>query len=216
MSRPGRPPRSQQRLLTEEDRALWSSVAQSLKPVRTKGRVNKTAEAEAGTDFPSLSPPASQPAAVQADKAGSLPVLPSPSSKQARPTPPLADFDRRQAKRIAAGRIEIEARIDLHGMRANEAHGTLRAFILRCYAQGKRSLLVITGKGATADIRDQPFELHHRHERGILKRHVPLWLAEPEMRAVVVSFTTAHARHGGEGALYIRLRSRQRTGRTSD
>jgi DNA-nicking Smr family endonuclease len=37
---------------------------------------------------------------------------------------------------------------------------------------------------------------------------VPMWLAEPDMRALVVSYTTAHARHGGEGALYIQLRRR--------
>jgi DNA-nicking Smr family endonuclease len=71
---------------------------------------------------------------------------------------------------------------------------------------------VITGKGVPGDVRDQPFQLDGQRERGVLKRHVPLWLTEPEMRAVVVSFTTAHARHGGEGALYIQLRNRLRGG----
>jgi DNA-nicking Smr family endonuclease len=41
----------------------------------------------------------------------------------------------------------------------------------------------------------------------VLRKNVPLWLAEPELRAIVVSFTTAAVPHGGEGALYIQLRN---------
>jgi len=189
---------------------LWSSVARTLEPVRAKARVSKAAEMDAQPERP----PGLPPPTVEAEPAPPLHAPPAPATgRPSRATsPPLADFDRRQAKRIAAGRIEIEARIDLHGMRASEAHHALRGFILRCYAQGKRSLLVITGKGTASDLRDRPFDLDDRRERGVLKRHVPLWLAEPDMRAVVVSFTTAHARHGGEGALYVQLRSRQRAG----
>jgi DNA-nicking Smr family endonuclease len=35
---------------------------------------------------------------------------------------------------------------------------------------------------------------------------VPQWLAEPEFRTIVLSYTAASIRHGGEGALYVRLR----------
>ncbi len=211
MSRPGRPPRSQQRHLTDEDQALWGSVAQTIQPVRIKDRVRKSSETDTEAPQRSLELP---PAPARSGHAPTLPAVPdAPAARKNRKaSPPLADFDRRQAKRIAGGRIEIEARIDLHGMRASEAHGALRGFILRCYAQGKRSVLVITGKGGAGDVRDQPFQLDGQRERGVLKRHVPLWLTEPEMRAVVVSFTTAHARHGGEGALYVQLRNRLRAG----
>jgi DNA-nicking Smr family endonuclease len=44
-----------------------------------------------------------------------------------------------------------------------------------------------------------------------LKRNVPRWLDEPDMRAIVVSFTTAAIQHGGEGAIYVHLRSKNRT-----
>ena len=46
----------------------------------------------------------------------------------------------------------------------------------------------------------------------MLRRNVPRWLAEPDLRAIVVSYTTAAIHHGGEGALYLQLRSRHRTG----
>jgi DNA-nicking Smr family endonuclease len=39
---------------------------------------------------------------------------------------------------------------------------------------------------------------------------VPLWLSLPEFRRFIVSFQKAHASHGGEGALYLRLRRRPR------
>lgn len=38
---------------------------------------------------------------------------------------------------------------------------------------------------------------------------MPRWLAEPELRSIVVSYTTAAPNHGGEGALYIQLRARR-------
>ena len=55
--------------------------------------------------------------------------------------------------------------------------------------------MVITGKGRGGEV-------------GVLKRQVPLWLALPEFRAIVVGFEDAHQRHGGEGALYLRVRRR--------
>ena len=55
---------------------------------------------------------------------------------------------------------------------------------------------MITGKGTRDD----------GGERGVLKRQVPLWLKLPEFRACVVGFEDAHTGHGGEGALYVRIR----------
>src|SRR5690606_39064236 len=96
-----------------------------------------------------------------------------PRTQKERVPPPLADIDHRQLRRIVRGRTEIEARIDLHGMRANEAHAALRAFLFGCHSRGKRSVLVITGKGSGPDLRDRPFELDADSDRGVLKRNVP-------------------------------------------
>ncbi len=212
MSRPGRPPRSQQRLLTPEDEALWSSVARSLKPFRKKARVHPSAAHPESL-------PASEPigpnladeqqrAAVEASRPGEGEHQTSRPKSPAKP-PPLAEFDRRKLRHIAGGRLEIEARLDLHGMRAGEAHSALKSFIFAACAKGQRNVLVITGKGSGAGLSDRPFDLD-QPDRGVLKRSVPMWLAEPELRSVVVSFTQAHPRHGGEGALYLQLRSRRR------
>lgn len=216
MSRPGRPPRSQQRLLTREDEALWKAVASTLEPVRRKSDKHRFPAAEATQDVNGHS---EQPvlASLLDEGDATLPPADQPLSDlrpATRPVtqqspPPLAEFDRRLARRLAGGRITIDARLDLHGMRAAEAHAALRAFIFGCYARGQRNLLVITGKGDEADSRALPFELPDRPGRGVLKRSVPGWLAAPELRSVIVSYTQAHARHGGEGALYVQLRSRR-------
>lgn len=210
MSRPGRPPRSQQRPLSPEDEALWSTVASSMKPARKKPRVHPFEDllAEARELSERLASRIDRPEPRSADQQPIKRPAVSPARVERTP-PPLSEFDRRQLKQIARGRKEIEARIDLHGMRANEAHAALRAFIFGCYARGQRNLLVITGKGGPRTADERPFELWDQSDRGVLKRSVPLWLAESDLRSVVISFTEAHPRHGGGGALYVQLRRRK-------
>jgi DNA-nicking Smr family endonuclease len=98
-------------------------------------------------------------------------------------------------------------------MRQSEAHTALRSFLLSCYAKGRRNVLVITGKGGASRGEDPaPSSFMDTRERGVLKRNVPHWLAEPELRAIVVSYREAAQPHGGGGALYIHLRTRHRVG----
>jgi len=124
-------------------------------------------------------------------------------------------IDRRLKQRLARGQIEIDGRIDLHGMRQSEAHVALRRFLQRGYADGKRWVLVITGKGAPQrTAHDEKLE-REGAERGVLRRNVPRWLAEPELAPIVVGFTTAAIKHGGEGALYVHLRKKP-GGRSDD
>jgi DNA-nicking Smr family endonuclease len=44
----------------------------------------------------------------------------------------------------------------------------------------------------------------------VLRRQVPQWLGLPEFRSLVVGFEDAHVAHGGEGALYVRVRRASR------
>jgi DNA-nicking Smr family endonuclease len=89
--------------------------------------------------------------------------------------------------------LELEARIDLHGMFQSEAHSLLHGFIQRAHARGLRHVLVITGKGASMG------------SDGALKRAVPMWFSKPEFRDMISSYETSAQNHGGEGALYVRL-----------
>jgi DNA-nicking Smr family endonuclease len=99
-------------------------------------------------------------------------------------------------QRVARGKETIDGRLDLHGLTQSEAHAALLRFLRAASSRGARLVLVITGKGARVG----------EGERGVLKRHVPQWLGLPEFRALVVGFENAHVAHGGEGALYVRVR----------
>lgn len=113
--------------------------------------------------------------------------------------PPLAPIERRLRTQLRRGQQGVEAAIDLHGMRQDEAHLALRSFLRREQARGTRLALVVTGKGG-------PAPALFGEERGVLRRMVPHWLRLPEMRGLVLGFEEAEQRHGGSGALYVRLR----------
>lgn len=200
------------KLISDEDLALWRRMTDTLDPLQTpaKSRVIRSIAAELRS---SAAPPPlphetqDSPWLDQSEP----PVRPvsKPSTPPTRKMPQLAKFDQRAARRIRSGRIEIEARLDLHGLRQHEAYAALRSFLLSAHARGLRWVLVITGKGGGVHQEDQPLPWHEA-ERGVLKRNVPRWLAEPELRAVVVSYTTAAIAHGGDGALYVQLRTKRK------
>jgi len=112
--------------------------------------------------------------------------------------PPAPPLGRRLKQRVARGREAIDARLDLHGLTQTEAHAALLRFLRRAQADGAKIALVVTGKG-TGKGSDQ-------RESGVLKRQVPMWLSLPQFRPLVVGFEDAHVGHGGQGALYVRLR----------
>lgn len=113
-------------------------------------------------------------------------------------------FDRRKMRKIGAGQIAIDGRIDLHGMRQSEAFIALNSFLLNAQAQHYRLILVITGKGRIkTEISENWMD---DREAGVLRREVPNWLSSGDLAHVVLGYSTALAKHGGEGALYVRLR----------
>jgi DNA-nicking Smr family endonuclease len=99
--------------------------------------------------------------------------------------------------------LAVEARLDLHGMRQRDAHAALRRFLKVAQGKGFRHVLVITGKGAEPGAAKSFYE---EDERGVLRQAVPHWLAAPDLASLVVSYSAAPRRLGGEGALYVRLR----------
>jgi DNA-nicking Smr family endonuclease len=193
----------------DEDHALWRHAAQTVEPLRHgKGRFHPASDAvKSGAQ---RAKPAPTP--DKSSKHRTAVALPEPvtAARKTTTTPPeLANFDRTSARKIRGGRLEIEARVDLHGMRQHEAHAALRRFLLSCQRRGFRYVLIITGKGkALGSVASHIGEADR--DRGVLKRNVPRWLEEPDMRALVVSYTTAAIQHGGEGAIYVHLRSNRR------
>ena len=207
--------------LSPEDAALWKAFAQNIQAANVKQRVQE-AEAESFRDMLRAERKARS---VPQPHPGKPAKSDTPDAKPGRPVRANANgakhalaegqgssaaIDPRSVRKIGAGRTTVDARIDLHGMRQHEAHSALSAFLHRSVANGHRFVLVITGKGtaergqAWGDIDTGPMA-----ERGVLRRKVPQWLDRPELRSIVVGYTIAHIRHGGEGALYVQLRRRR-------
>jgi len=184
------PPR-RRRALSEEERALWESVAKQTKPLRKRPRAAKPQPVPADAETPVAARPAAPPAPPPSVRA------PRASKPQSPPAaPPLAPLGRRERSQLSRGRKQIDARLDLHGMTQTRAHLALSGFLQRAHRDGLSFVLVITGKG-----RKGP-----ESEPGVLRRQVPQWLSLPEFRTLVIGFEEAHIGHGGEGALYVRIR----------
>jgi DNA-nicking Smr family endonuclease len=173
--------------LSAQEQKLWSDVTRLVAPLR---RPPLPADPAPSTALGKTKPKPSRAAA----RAG---------APAARRTASLEAFDRRLKQRLARGTEAIEARVDLHGKTQSEAYAALFSFLRKAQSDGARFVLVITGKGGNAR--------EDGSERGVLKRQVPQWLRLPEFRRYVLGFEDAHHRHGGAGALYLRIR-RQRSG----
>jgi DNA-nicking Smr family endonuclease len=206
MSKTPKPPG--RRHLSTEDETLWEHMTSSLDPLKKKKSRHHAAVPDPEDVAPFLSKStANKGAAKKAGSERTETKVPAAASARSKAPPALNTFDRKAARKLRQGQFEIEARIDLHGMRQQEAHAALRRFLFSSFAKGRRWVLVITGKGATLRQRDDEAPYIGASERGVLRRNVPMWLAEPELRAIVVSFTNAAIPHGGDGALYVQLRN---------
>ena len=180
------------RRLSDDERTLWKGVTRSISPLAKRIALDDD-------DAEPVTPPKPRPRLhAKSVVAAPIPVAVRPAATKPV-APPLAPLTRKMKKRVARGAHEIEGRLDLHGMTQHEAHGALFSFLRGRQSCGCKLVLVITGKGGRA--------LSGGSEgRGILKRMVPLWLALPEFRGLVIGFEAAAIGHGGEGALYVRLR----------
>lgn len=174
---------------TAEERRLWRLAMRDADPL--PGRVADLPEpppaAEAEPVATSLAPPP-------------VPMPPRDARPVGRPSlPPLTpgsitDMDRRTGDRFRKGQLVIDARIDLHGMTQAQAHGALAGFVHHAWAQGRRCVLVITGKGTWSG------------GAGVLRAAVPRWLADSALRPMILAIHPAQPKDGGDGALYVLLK----------
>ncbi|HEV7253930.1 MAG TPA: Smr/MutS family protein [Mesorhizobium sp.] len=179
------------KLLSDEDRVLWRTVAETVEPLREP----KPPKAKPPAVAPSAPAPAPLPPAESAPPQAAAPAAPAPP--RPRPPPSPAGLDRPTHEKLAKGRVPIEGRVDLHGLFQDEAHALLLSFLRQARARGVRHVLVITGKGVSSG------------GDGVLRRMVPAWLGTALFRELVSGFDEAARGHGGGGALYIRLKHRK-------
>lgn len=185
---------TRRRTPTAEELRLWRFVTRDAEPM--PGRM-----LEDPPDAPSVPPMAEPVATSLAPPPTARPStgLPRPGRPALPPLTPgsIANIDRRTGDRFRRGHLAIDGRIDLHGMTQAQAHGALAAFVHRSWSEGKRCVLVITGKGTFTG------------GPGVLRQAVPGWLADARLRPMVLAIQPAQPRDGGDGALYVLIRRRR-------
>lgn len=181
--------RGRRRSLSPDEVRVWRSIASTVTPLP-------------GRQVPAEDEEVAVPAAAP-EPAAAPPMLPPlrPAAPPVRILPDLSHgttpgLDKRSAERMKKGEMEIDGRLDLHGMTQDSAHGALVAFVTRAYDSGRRCLLVITGKG-------------NRAGTGVLRSNVPRWLNQSPCRERILGFSHARPQHGGEGALYVLIKRRR-------
>ncbi|SEQ54805.1 DNA-nicking endonuclease, Smr domain [Faunimonas pinastri] len=185
------------RRLSNEERELWDRVRQSAKPLLRSG--TRRLKPALAAPVAEVVPEAVAARSEKVEAAAKPPQRPVGSRPKAYspPLPSMAALETKARRRLARGQTGVDRRIDLHGMTQAQAHSALIGFLHLARGNGDRLVLVITGKGREDDA-----------DRGVLRRSVPHWLSQPELRRLVLGFEEASRRHGGAGALYVRLRRR--------
>jgi DNA-nicking Smr family endonuclease len=186
------------RELTAQELELWRAVTASVRPRLPRRPAPAPKQTQKAATIP---PPArthlDSPERPNADRA--VHRLESAAK-------PLVTIDRRLKRELTKGRLEIDARLDLHGYRAADAHRRVVAVLNVAQRNGARLALIVTGKGGRPPAGDGGG--WGETDIGVLKRQTPLWLADPKLRHIVAGFSEAGQPHGGAGALYVRLRRR--------
>ena len=189
------------RKLTADEFELWDKVAKQAKPMHPE--IPQTVHP---TTLPKPKPKKKPKARIDTFELGQA-AHSRPPQHDLKPsiTEKLRSnsvrMDNKTFDRMKRGKLKPEGKIDLHGMRRDTAHSTLIRYISAAQTQGKRLVLVITGKGKD---RDEPGPIPT--QRGVLRNQVPHWLSLPPLAQEVLQVTPAHSSHGGDGAYYVYLR----------
>lgn len=192
--------RKKPRGLRPDEMELWQRVSETARPLhpKRKQKLEAVVPKPPVVQLPEAAP--LKPFRIEGPRRPMLSADLSPDLGARLRGQPVA-MDAKTHGKMRKGKLAPEARLDLHGMTLERAHPVLNSFILRAQADGKRLVLVISGKGrAGPDMGPIPVP------RGLLRHQVPIWLNAPMLRPAVLQVTEAHARHGGSGAYYVYLR----------
>ncbi|UWQ18329.1 Smr/MutS family protein [Jannaschia sp. M317] len=188
------------RNLSPEDRDIWARYTRTADPL---GREERD---RAPTPAPEPTPAPRAPRQVKPFQLGekararsSTHALAPTVSEDVRAAP--LRMDAKAHKRMNAGKLRPEGKLDLHGMTLAVAQPALTRFVMAAHADGKRLILVVTGKG-----KSKPSDTVMPNRLGVLKHQVPQWLSMAPLSPLVLQVREANRAHGGSGAYYVYLR----------
>lgn len=177
------PPARRRRTLTEDEASLWRGFvsASGIVPLRPV----PTAEPAA---------PAQEPAPSVASVAQVAPAPRVATMAELAVGVAPGGLDRKRWDQLRRGRLVPERTLDLHGRRAEEAHRAVTGFIAASWAEGRRCVAIVTGKGSG-------------ETGGVLRRELPHWLNAPGLRGMILAL--AHPHSANTGAVHVLLRRKK-------
>jgi DNA-nicking Smr family endonuclease len=175
------------RPLSSDEQALWDALARTVRPLRPGARPQALP----------VSPIKAKPVAAPAP----APFIPPVTIPVRTPT---ATLDSTWEKRIRGGNLTPDFSIDLHGHTLSAAHARLNQSIAAAWAQGARTLLIVTGR--PPKVRGIG---NAESRRGAIRGEIGHWLESGPHADHIASVRVAHPRHGGDGALYVILRRKK-------
>ncbi|MBM3610468.1 MAG: hypothetical protein FJX18_02945 [Alphaproteobacteria bacterium] len=179
------------RFLTEDEKKLWEEVNKTITPLKTDKKILPPSETKAKREKVFLS----------ASGAPTNQIFNSPGPLTS-PKEDLIALDRKTKRKIRSSALKIEGRLDLHGLTQNQAYDRLVRFMTVAVQKRYKLILVITGKGVSKkenSSTDEPY--------GVLRKNVPFWLSNKQIFPFVQSVSVANIQDGGEGALYVFLKT---------
>lgn len=171
-------------LLSSDDIQVWATVAATVKPLTSDKKKQLEQWLDHQKPEPRQQSKPSQPNESRQNPPQSAHILKQTAK-------PVQRLDRSEHRTLRKETFSSRQVLDLHGLSADQGKRALQQFVQEAFDAGLRSILVITGKG-----------------KGILRHEVPHWLETAPLQHQVSRFGEAHIVHGGEGALYIKLRKR--------
>ena len=201
-------------VVSEDDRAVWGAVKASADPLKQsraktfrgvenvsrglpptpKADPDRAGERQAAASRPVVKSIAED--LVSASRASRTPLTGTKDAKALGPGQ-LAGLDRKRGERLRRGKLDIEGTLDLHGMTRDAAQAAVRRFLDASQGMGRRTVLIITGKG------------YAHGSEGVLRSALPQWLNAAENRGRILAYDYAQPRHGGQGAFYVYLKKRR-------
>ena len=99
-------------------------------------------------------------------------------------------------------------KLDLHGFSLSESNKIVKKFVVESFDRGYKKLLIVTGKGLRSKSYDNPYI---SEKFSVLKYAVPEFINNDEtLNNKVRKISVADIKNGGEGAIYIFLKSNKK------
>lgn len=181
--------------LSNDDQVLWRTVTENVSPMRESFAFEPSIKSKLKSSV--VRQKAKLTEFRIGEKTKTFQFTPSGETSPKGVTP---NMDKKSFQRLVRGKLDIDGKLDLHGLTQEQAKIMLRVKLMEAHGRGKRLILVITGKGK------QRTDEFNRQIVGVLRHNVPMWLRQAPLSSIVLEITSAQQRHGGGGAFYVYLR----------